>query len=786
MQHIKPLLYSVFKQKHVLFLAFFLFFMGSSSQLFSQEKKPKVALVLSGGGAKGIAHIPVIQALDSLGIVPDLVIGTSMGSIVGGLYAMGYSGDSIASITKSAKWDELLGGTVSYRDVGVEEKSEFGRYLLSLDFIKGKPKMKASILKDQNLREFLSTTVYPVYDVTDFDNLSIPFRAVATDLVKGKVVIMDQGSLAVALRSSMSIPSVFQPVPYNGTLLVDGGVLDNFPTDVAKAMGADIIIGSDVGGGLQPIEKLNNIPSILFQTSMLTSNLKDPENKALCDILIDHVDYLTYSTQDFTSALEILKQGEIAKNKNIEQLVLLADSLKKFTQRTHALPDMKDDIVFSEIQYHDISNENLSLLKARMDISTDSIYSIKELANAIDRAMGTELFYQITYGVDVKDGKNILNLYGFEKARNQINGAIHYDTTEGVGLVVNYTGRNILGYSSRLLIGLDIAEAPKYRVQYQQSLGTTKSWWWRAESFGQKTIQNFYIQGTIGDDLKNTYNLVSAQLNKNLNSLNNYVGIYFNYEHLSLKPKANPDYTYNEYDLKKYTYKNFEVGFNFNHNSMSQVFFATSGTFVNLRVSRSLANHFNATYIEYPENNASGSLDGSSKISFQFEKRIPITRKTSLITGVSSGLMFIDNLDSDDFSLIDYGQPAKYILGGNLISPVQNKFVFQGLNNTDLVVTQFVKATVGAQINPLNKIYITPYVNLASVGFGNFEEYVEDMFSPKGDWINTTETSLLFSGGATISYSSILGPVNFDMAYINNVNQLKIFFSVGLRFNIPY
>jgi NTE family protein len=146
----------------------------------------------------------------------------------------------------------------------------------------------------------------------------------------------------------------------------------------------------------------------------------------------------------------------------------------------------------------------------------------------------------------------------------------------------------------------------------------------------------------------------------------------------------------------------------------------------------------------------------------------------------------MDDLDSDDYSLIEYGQPAKYILGGNLISPVENEYVFQGLNDTDLIVTQFVKATLGAQMNPLNKIYITPYVNLASVGFGNFEDYLENVFTPEGDWINTTETSLLFSGGTTISYNSILGPVNFDVSYINNVNQLKLFFSVGLRFNIPH
>lgn len=130
--------------------------------LFSQDEKPKVALVLSGGGAKGVAHIPLLQVLDSLGIVPDIIIGTSMGSVVGGLYAMGYSGDSIASIVKDIDWDELLGGDVLLEDVSIEEKSEFKKYLIELDLVKGKPKLSPALLSDQKLREYLSSLTYPV------------------------------------------------------------------------------------------------------------------------------------------------------------------------------------------------------------------------------------------------------------------------------------------------------------------------------------------------------------------------------------------------------------------------------------------------------------------------------------------------------------------------------------------------------------------------------------------------------------------------------------------------
>jgi NTE family protein len=141
-------------RNYSIFLVLFFFLSFNHKVVGQLQKNPKIAIVLSGGGAKGIAHIPLLQKLDSLNIVPDLVVGTSMGSLVGGFYAMGYSGDSIASITKNANWDKLLGGKTSLRDVSVEEKSEFGRYLVDFDIKKGKIKTKMSILNDQHLREF--------------------------------------------------------------------------------------------------------------------------------------------------------------------------------------------------------------------------------------------------------------------------------------------------------------------------------------------------------------------------------------------------------------------------------------------------------------------------------------------------------------------------------------------------------------------------------------------------------------------------------------------------------
>ena len=253
----------------------FLLLQGLFLTLSAQEQKPKVALVLSGGGAKGIAHIPLLQTLDSLGIVPDIIIGTSMGGVVGGFYAIGYSGDSISYIAQTANWNELLGGDISLADVSMEEKSEFKRHLVDFDIIEGKPKVNSGLLKDQKLREFISSYAYPVFNVNDFDELSIPYRAMTTDIVNGKEVLLEEGSISLAMRATMSIPAIFQHIPNDNTLLVDGGVMKNFPVDVATKMGFDFIIGSDEGGVLQEKEKLTSITAQLFQAAMLNSNLKN-------------------------------------------------------------------------------------------------------------------------------------------------------------------------------------------------------------------------------------------------------------------------------------------------------------------------------------------------------------------------------------------------------------------------------------------------------------------------------------------------------------------------------
>jgi NTE family protein len=764
---------------------FVLFFLLTIPQInFAQEKKPKVVLVLSGGGAKGIAHIPLLQALDSLHIVPDLIVGNSMGSVIGGLYAMGYSGDSIASITKNIDWDKLLGGGMSLNNVSVEEKSEFQRYLAGIGIKDGKPTSVSSLLNDQNLREYLSELTFPVYNVKDFDNLPIPFRAMATDVVHGKEIILSKGSLAFAMRASMSLPAVFKPMSYEETLLVDGGVMNNFPTDIAKQMGADIIIGSDVGGGMEPIDKLNSFVTILMQTSMFPSNIKDPENRKLCTILVDHMPNLRFSTADFAKSNEIYKDGKIATDLNLNALTSLAEKLKEYKQRTHELPKVQTEFVFDTIVYKNISKENIPLVIARTNIKPHTEYNTKDLIKGINRAMGTNLFNQITYSYFMTE-KNTLGLMlnGFEYSKNLVNASLHYDTYRGVGLILNYTGRNILAESSRLVITADIAEQPKARIDFQKNFGKNKDWWWGSELYGAFLKQEIFIDGKSADNMLYNSFEFNNQANRNLNSLKSYAGLGLSYNYTEVKPKNDPYLNPNVLSLNNYNFEGVEVDAHYSYNDMDKVFFATNGTILKVNINRSLLSDASIAFTDDNLMDQSGKTNGFTKFGFGFEKRLQLKKMITCIMGFDANFIFEDKLKEDQVPFNNYGYASKYFLGGIIPISGSNRFSFPGLNEDELSATQFMELKLGAQINPIGKIYLTPHFNIASVGFSNFNEYIGDAFSPKGNWDRGLETSLLLSGGAAVSYQSILGPIHFDTSWINNIDKVRLFFSVGFSFN---
>lgn len=283
--------------------------------LFAAEAaKPKVGLVLSGGAARGLAHVGVLKALEEQGIHIDAIAGTSMGAVIGGLYASGYKIDELEKLALGIDWQEALSDAPEREDVPFRRKQDDRDFLVKqkLSFRDdGSLGLPLGVIQGQNLALLLESLLAHSSDIRDFDKLPIPFRAVATDIVNGEKVVFRKGHLPQVIRASMSIPAVFAPVEINGQLLVDGGMVDNIPVDVAREMGVDIVIVVDIGTPLRGRKQLNTVFDILNQSiTLMTRSNSEVQLASLKpdDILIQPA-LASYGATDFGRSLDIINAG---------------------------------------------------------------------------------------------------------------------------------------------------------------------------------------------------------------------------------------------------------------------------------------------------------------------------------------------------------------------------------------------------------------------------------------------------------------------------------------------
>jgi NTE family protein len=314
--------------------------------------RPRICLVLSGGGARGMAHIGVLKILEDLKIPLDCIAGTSMGAIVGGLYASGMTAQQIDANMRSLDWQEAFRDAPPRRDLAFRRKQDDRNFLVRLPLgLKHRTiLLPKGFIQGQKLQETLRQLTLPFSNSTDFDLLPTPFRAVATDLETGNAVLMDKGDLAIAMRASMSAPGVFAPVELNGRLLVDGGLAENLPISVARAMHADILIVSDVSFPLQPRDALDSALSISNQMlAILVRKDSDRQRASLGpqDILIEP-NLGSATATDFTSPSAVIAGGEAAARAAIAELSAYGvgdgayrDYLARRAAREPGLPPIK-------------------------------------------------------------------------------------------------------------------------------------------------------------------------------------------------------------------------------------------------------------------------------------------------------------------------------------------------------------------------------------------------------------------------------------------------------------
>ena len=435
-------------RKYILLLIFFIFlFVCQANANDITSQRPKIGLVLSGGGARGMAHIGILKMIDSLQIPVDYIAGTSMGGIVGALYASGYSAAEMEQLVLDVDWNEMFTDRPQREDLPYLQKKDDGKYGVELGLKGFTPTIPGGLIEGQKIYLLFSNLTASMQCVSDFSKLPIPFKCVAVDLVSGREVILDKGSLPKAMRATMAIPTVFSPVEWGDSLLIDGGVLNNFPADVVKAMGADIIIGVNVGSPLKEKKDLTTIISLLEQTMVITDYYRQQENKKLCDLFITP-DLSGYSLGDFDqeSVKNIIALGDTAALANKNNLIELKEKYfgkyknEKKGERQSKKQLLKIEESSQRIFSLDIKgNDNIpfNFIYNHMGIKPGNQYDKDLLTERINELYALGYFNQITYEIEKIDDNNIrLHLNVKEKPQRKLRLGYKYDNFyELVGLI---------------------------------------------------------------------------------------------------------------------------------------------------------------------------------------------------------------------------------------------------------------------------------------------------------------------------------------------------------------
>jgi NTE family protein len=410
--------------------------------------RPKIGIALSGGGAKGCAHVGVLRQLEAMHVPIDYIAGTSMGAIVGALYASGMTPDEIEKELATIDWDEALSDATAFQHLTYRRKFEEERYPSTIEVgLKGsKIVLPSGIRTGQKLAFLLSRYLLPQLDERDFTKLPIPYAAVASDLETGDPVVLINGDFAEAVRASMSIPGAFIPVERDGKLLVDGGVTMNVPVTVVRAMGADVVIAVDIASPLSGRESLNSTLGVLGQLSSFLTRKNMEKELAAADVVLSP-DVQGYDIFAFGKAKEIAKKGDDEAIKKRDQLIKYAIDPAKHAAlvKSRYVPRARK-ITIDEIRVEGLQFVDERFVRAQMKTQAGETLDLDKLQKDLEWMYGWNDFTGIHASLDSSKGKETLVIHVQEKpwgpayVRTGLGVETRYNNP-GVFLLLNYTRR---------------------------------------------------------------------------------------------------------------------------------------------------------------------------------------------------------------------------------------------------------------------------------------------------------------------------------------------------------
>lgn len=438
---------------------------------FAQTEVPKdtsdlkIGLVLSGGGAKGLAHIGALKAIDEAGIRVDYIGGSSMGAIIGSLYAAGYSGKQLDSIFRTTNFKTLIQDDLPRHSKDYYEKEGSQRYALALPFDDFKLRFPSGLSQGQNIYNLLSQLTYHVKDVDSFDELPIPFLCIGTDIETGERLVLEEGSLPKSTLASGAIPSVFSPVKVGDKMISDGGITDNFPVEEIRKKEVDYVIGVDVQDSLTDWDEMHSVFDILTQVNNFRM-IKDMNNKRPKTDLYIKPDIKDFNILSFDKGDKIVQSGEKSGFAVKNQLDSLARLQNNSAQKERI--NIQDSLYIRDIH---LSGNNLfkrNYVMGKLKIESDSKISYEKFNDAINNLSATGNYDKINYRLkeNPKGGNDLYLEVEENEKRTSMRFSLHYDRLYRSGALANFTHKKALFRNDEVSLDLIVGDNYRYKADY--------------------------------------------------------------------------------------------------------------------------------------------------------------------------------------------------------------------------------------------------------------------------------------------------------------------------------
>lgn len=716
----------------------------------------KIGLVLSGGGAKGLAHIGALKIIEDAGVRIDYIGGTSMGAIVGALYASGYSAAELDSIFRAVDFDAFIQDELPRSAKTFYEREDSEKYAVTLPFDKFKIGLPKGLSKGQNFYNQFSRFTAHVSNVRDFNNLPIPFFCMATNIETGEQVLLDKGYLPDAVAASGALPSVFNPVELNGILMTDGGVTNNYPVKEIKEKGAEIVIGIDVQDSLMSKDQLTSVTSIMLQINNFRT-YEAMKNKASETDLYIKPSITDFSIISFDKADKIIANGEKAAFANYEKLKAIAMRQKPGPKRP-VIAKNSENILVSSLDISGNERYTRAYIKGKLKLKTPRVTTYEKLNEGINNLSATGNFDRVSHKlIDTKEGKHLALNVKESDNKMLLRFALHYDDLYQTAALINVTRKSLLFDNDVLSADVALGDNIRYNLDYYIDKGFYWSTGLKVRYANFKKAIDFDFIGRFGEipDLDiNTidvdYTDYNAQIYaETLLQQTFSVGLGAEYKRLSIISET---FGEDENQIPRTVFDDSDYWSAFGYiklDTYDNKYFPKRGFLFEGDI------HTYLFSSDFTENFDEFSIT-KAQLGFATPLYNDLSMNISLEAGTKIGNTSLSSLD--------------FLLGGFGAKTINNFIPFYGYDFLGMTGQSFVKALLSVDYEIFKKNHINASANFANVG--------NKLFST-GKWFEDPE----FSGYALgYGLDTFAGPIQVKYSYSPELDESNWFFSIGFWF----